>query len=181
MSNLVRQEEQPKRRAVRLYDSLVGFALQLNLADFLVESLINAGLESEEIKDLFDEEQYYGMPELLDGKAQYLTQRECRKDFVIDLIEGKFLESRDMIETYGTYESAYLIAINTGTYYYDLNDVILEVNSAFGHNTIPGGWYEGGEIRIVPGVDFNPWVYDERRERKLDMRDWLFDDVEMAQ
>jgi hypothetical protein len=118
------------------------------------------------IADLLDEELYAGVPELLDGQTVYQTQVSQRKSFAVDLINGRFLDALpgpillDLADEYSLY---------TGVPRWGLQNIVTEVNLAFRQNSTPGSWNNEGQIRLVPGIDFDPLIWAPR----MDLRDWL--------
>ncbi len=154
--------------------TLSHYAFELNLASFLADVLSDAGWQPEAINDLFDEEQYYGVPELLDGKVEYMTRDMCRKEFVIDLIEGNFLETSDISRV------LIIVGLSIGMHLSNVDVVIKEANNSFRQKLVPGSWHDGGDIRLVPGFDFNPFLFDWKLRRHVDMREWLREDTELT-
>lgn len=130
-----------------------------------------------EVLDFFDQETFYTVPDLLDGRIIYQTSRQMQQDFIVNLCEGVFTTvSKDEVEFL-----AWQIA-HTASYFpsdpyamRETNDAIKSTvksaNSAFAClNNMPGCWPEEKRIRLVPGVDFQ--VDDPYGECEEDILRW---------
>jgi hypothetical protein len=157
--------------------SIIQYVLQLNLRAFFTDVLFEAGWSGEAVSDIFEEELYAGVPELLDGKLRFHTQASQRRRFALDLIEGQFLDmSKEDI-----HELRLEYAIYTGTYLWDLPYMILGANLAFRQKLTPGSWNGDGTIRLIPGVDFESSIESIKGSYFsippccgwTDLRDWL--------
>jgi hypothetical protein len=118
-------------------------------------ALLQWGMSNTEIMSFVDEDQYLGVPELLNG-AKYMTQIECREEFVEALSLGAFSSIREDQKTYydGIGELERNLGINLGY----VCDSIRESNSALEHRRTPGSWPETTEIKLTPWVNFFvPW------------------------
>jgi hypothetical protein len=126
---------------------------------------------------MFEEEFYAGVPELLDGKLKFQTQASQRRRFALDLIEGRFLDMSKE-DVYGLRGGS---AVYTGTYFWDVERMILDANLAFKQKLIPRSWNGDGAIRLIPGVDFEssiksikgPYFSIPPCSEWTDLRDWL--------
>ena len=93
--------------------SLLQYALQLNMRDFLADILAGIGWRQDAINDIFDEELYTGIPELVDGKIEYQSQDRLREQFVVDLVHGRFLD----VPSEDLFSLSCECSLYTGTFY----------------------------------------------------------------
>lgn len=149
--------------------SLVEYVLQLKMRDFFADILAQAGWSQNTINDMRDKELYTGIPELLDGQVEYQTQGSLRKKFMLDLIDEKFLN----VSPDDMFCVSFQHSLNIGTDHPLLERVIRQANSSLMQKLTPGSWNDDGEVRLVPGVDFNPFIWNNNLSEKMDMRDWL--------
>jgi hypothetical protein len=117
----------------------------------------------------YDRVCYYGLKKLLDGIINYKTRAACRKEFVLDLLGGYFLN----LSGRNFHNICREIGRNTGSDFFAIMQVILEVNSVFEQKMTPGGWDTREEVQLVPGVDFNAFIHGENGKPCDDIRDWL--------
>lgn len=166
----------------RFFDSFarvspLEYALQLGLSEFMDATLLEAGLDNNQIMDLFDEVQYAGVPELLGGILNYTNQRTCRKQFILDLLHGRF---HDQDKDNDALVRG--IAASTGVPFMDrwfIERLIEYASQAYRLKTTPGSWIEEEEVILIPKVDF-PAKYYVNLARTIpeqidlvDIRDWL--------
>lgn len=145
----------------RCIHSLVGHALYLRQDRFLRESFTQAGWTKEQVEEIFEEEMYLGIPHLLDGRLQYLSQEQCWREFLLCLIEGKL---DDLLP--------HEVALHVGTCKYEIQRLMKEVRQAIALKSTPGGWDDHNEICLDPGVDFGPYIEDFQTYAQIDIRDW---------
>jgi hypothetical protein len=168
LSFLIQAGFDTKNRAVIEYDSerciqsLVGYALYLRQGTFLREAFAQAGWTKEQVNEIFEEEMYLGVSDLLDGTLQYLTREQCRKDFLRDLIDGKI---DDLVP--------HEVALHVGADGNDIEALLTEAKQAIALKSTPGSWDDHEEICLVPGVDFEPYVWTVKPFKKIDIQDWL--------
>jgi len=139
--------------------SATRYARQLNLTDLWREALENAGWTPFEIHDLFDEELYAGVSELFSKPFLYITQDNCRSEFIRKLCTGGFarLDNKDIEQ------ESRALRLNLGvSSSFDVFRTIRSATSAFHQRVTPGSWPDDSRCswlypedqRLVPGVDF---------------------------
>lgn len=157
------------------YTSIARYALDHNELHFLTDILLRAGWLQETINDVLDTELYAGIPELVDGQMECQGQAALRKRFVLGLIEGRHMDlSREQLD-----ELCLNYAVDTGVGSWCVRPLIRETNLGMRQKMTPGSWNGDGEIRLVTGVDFSPFIASDTYVNGklviewLDMRDWL--------
>ena len=139
----------PFNRGVNWADldmSVTQYALFTNKSDLWQEALENHGWNKTDVEHLLDEEQYLGVPKLLDGELKFRSLSENRQEFLQVIATGGCSESfRDLAEN---------LAIYIRMPSYDVQSTIEEGYRAFGRKSTPGSWHEDGVLSLVLGVDF---------------------------
>ena len=129
--------------------SAVEFAKDCGVLDVLEDALTLAGWSSSHIHDIFEEDDYLGLVDLMDG-ISYMSQAQCREQFIWNLCAGKFLTiCADDMEV-----EACEISASLGIWWDDVVNMIQASNAAFRLRSIPGGWNEEEDSLLIPGLDF---------------------------
>lgn len=137
----------------RLY--CTGYAQCLGLATLWRKSLEGAGWSSAEIEDLFDEELYLGIPELIDGRLKYQTRDVNRKEFIETLRRGGFMDLDDYVNEILPRELESQVGLSA----HNIRKMITEVTSVVKRRATPGSWIDNEAIELMPGRDFTlPWA-----------------------
>lgn len=136
--------------------SSVELSKELGMQEVLHDGLTIAGRSVSEIEDLFEEEIYLGLVELLNGDLEYKSRDDCRTDFIWNLCNGGFTTLRK--DEY--YRICRVLEINVGLSHSSCaREMIESANSAWLRKSTPGCWPED-EIGLIPGIDFLlPWQF----------------------
>ncbi|KAL2071793.1 hypothetical protein VTL71DRAFT_13028 [Oculimacula yallundae] len=149
--------------------SCTAFAGLLDLSDLWKSALAKARLDDYEVQDIFNEDQYAGVPELLDGVVEYTSRYEQQKQFIEELRRGIFPEDIDVFHK-TLLKACLALEVELGVDCDDLHDLMDEVFSVSRQYTMPGKWNDGEAIDLIPGRDYKlpGKLFGDKKE----IKDW---------
>ncbi|KAH7400462.1 hypothetical protein BKA64DRAFT_482361 [Cadophora sp. MPI-SDFR-AT-0126] len=142
--------------------SCTAYALEINLLGLWETALMEAGWTQLEIQDLFEEELYLGIPDLVNGVLKYQTRDEQRKQFIETLRQGGFA----YLDEDQLFNLSDELDCGLGLPSWEISAMVREVASILKLRATPGGWPEDQATKLMPGKDF-----------KLPERRWVFEAV----
>lgn len=130
--------------------SVTQYALFTNTCHLWQEVLEHLGWTRGDIDDLFNEEQYLGVGELLSGNFEFMSQEENRHEFLEMLASGRSVDSKTDMD---------MLPLHIKMTYHDIEQTMKEGYQAFQRKSTPGTWYDNGFSKLTLGVDFFLWSF----------------------
>jgi len=153
-------ESCPLNEAFWLRMSVTQCAILTETCEIWQEALEHFGWSQSEIDDLFEEEMYLGLPELLNGDLKFKGRAENREEFLQTLAIGGYQGEDSLI-------LAEELAIYIDMHRYNIEKTIDEARQAFKMKSTPGSWQEDEVSTLIFGVDFFLWYEMWNKKRRV--------------
>ncbi|KAG4439937.1 hypothetical protein IFR05_004563 [Cadophora sp. M221] len=149
----------PENKQFIAWGTPTAIAKAFDVVEVWKSGLRKGGKSDADINDIFDEEEYFSVPKLLDGRI-YTTMRENCELFYELLVTGQIgIEKVDPIASLSHGKWIDYIHCSPDPHSvlrfgYEVLNMARDVKQAVAQKSMPGGWVEHEELRLVPGVDF---------------------------
>ena len=99
----------------------------------MAATLALAGSSSSTIDDVFDEEIYFDIPELIDGTVNYISRDNCQTELIENLCLGFIIHSVRKI-----WNISFPLSVHMFLSVWEVSDMIRVSNLAFKQRSTPG-------------------------------------------